>query len=112
MYYYYSLWKKSLIYWLNQKKIKADEAFRKKEEESKAKQEERRLQKVIKENSDFLKLKEHEEFVLFTTTKGFGKMFIKNLNNDLIFISLLKKYFHYIANFKMTSSQVRGDSGQ
>ena len=45
-------------------------------------------------------------------TKGFGKMFIKNLNNDLIFISLLKKYFHYIANFKMTSSQVRGDSGQ
>jgi len=45
-------------------------------------------------------------------TKGFGKMFMKDFNNDLKFISLLKKYFHYIANFKMTSSQARGYSGQ
>jgi len=29
-------------------------------------------------------------------TKGFGKMFIKNLNNELKFISFLKIYFYYI----------------
>ena len=36
-------------------------------------------------------------------TKGFGKMFIKNFNKDLKFVSLLKKYFVYIANFKIES---------
>jgi 3-dehydroquinate synthetase len=45
-------------------------------------------------------------------TKGFGKMFMKNFSNNLEFISLLKKYFLYIANFKMTSSRTRGYSGQ
>ena len=36
-------------------------------------------------------------------TKGFGKMFIKNFNKELKFVSLLKKYFVYIANFKIES---------
>lgn len=36
-------------------------------------------------------------------TKGFGKMFIKNFNKDLKFVSLLKKYLAYIGNFKMGS---------
>ena len=31
-------------------------------------------------------------------TKGFGKMFIKNISSDLKFISFLKKYFSYIGN--------------
>ena len=36
--------------------------------------EDRKDQKIINENTDFLKLKENEEFVLFTTTRGFGKI--------------------------------------
>ena len=43
-------------------------------------------------------------------TKGFGKMFIKNFSRDLIFISMLKKYFIYIANLKMTSLEARSNS--
>ena len=45
-------------------------------------------------------------------TRGFGKMFIYNIDNDLKFVTLLRKYLDYIANFQMASSQVRGDSGQ
>ena len=33
-----------------------------------------KIKKIINENTDFLKLKENEEFVLFTTTRGFGKI--------------------------------------
>ena len=33
-------------------------------------------------------------------TKGFGKMFIKSFGRDLAFVSMLKKYFVYIANLK------------
>jgi len=36
--------------------------------------EDRKDQKLIKDNSDFTKLKDNEEFILFTTTKGFGKI--------------------------------------
>jgi len=36
--------------------------------------EDRKDKKQINENTDFLKLKENEEFVLFTTTRGFGKI--------------------------------------
>ena len=43
-------------------------------------------------------------------TKGYGKMFIKNFSRDLIFISMLKKYFVYIANLKMTSLEARSNS--
>jgi len=31
-------------------------------------------------------------------TKGYGKMFIKSIRNDLLFVSFLKKYFNYVAN--------------
>ena len=43
-------------------------------------------------------------------TKGYGKMFIKNFNNELRFVSLFKKYLIYIKNFKLHNSEFRGYS--
>ena len=39
-------------------------------------------------------------------TKGYGKMFIKSIRNDLLFVSFLKKYFNYVAN---ETSIIRSD---
>jgi len=33
-------------------------------------------------------------------TRGFGKMFMKGINNDIKFVSLMKKYLHYISSHK------------
>ena len=41
-------------------------------------------------------------------TKGIGKMFIKEIKNNLIFLSMFKKYLYYISNFKIVNSHIRG----
>ena len=60
--------------------------------------------KIIKKDK-----KNKKNQIRLILTKGFGKMFIKNFNSDLKFMSLFKKYIFHIKNLQI-SSQVGGYS--
>ena len=72
------------------------------------------LSKLSKINAaHFLKIvkkdkKSKKNKIRLILTKGFGKMFIKNIDKDMKFIFLMKKYLHYIENLKKTNLQIRG----